>query len=275
MRVTLRKSRSAELHSVFERTFHEQRRALYGWGAGMFLLALTITSLYPTIRGNPQLATLHETYPKALRSLFGITDLTTGVGFLRAELFSLVAPMLIVVLGILWGGDMIAGEEDRGTIDVLMANPISRRRVVLEKWAALVLGIAAAAAALGLGLVIGVPAAAMHVGWGPSVAAIVSTAMLGVLFGTVALTLSAATGRRGLARGTTAVLAVAAYLLSSLADLVSWLRPLRPLSPWYHALGIDPLASGFSPWHFFVLVVSTVLIVAVSVVTFERRDLAV
>ena len=75
----------ASLHSVFERTFHEHRRSVFVWSASLFVLAVTMAALYPTVRDNPQLATLHETYPKALRSLFGITDLTTGVGFMRAE----------------------------------------------------------------------------------------------------------------------------------------------------------------------------------------------
>ena len=267
--------RPAELHSVFERTFHEQRRSLYGWSVGLFALGLIMTALYPTIRGNPQLATLHETYPRALRSLFGISDMTTGVGFLRAEVFSFVAPMLIIVLAVLWGGDLIAGEEDRGTIDILLANPISRRRVLLEKWAALLAGVAVASAALTAGLAIGIVAADLHAGAGEIAAAVVSTALLGVLYGTVAVALGAATGRRGLARGVTAALAVAAYLLSSLADLVGWLKPVRPTSPWYHTLGVDPLAAGFLPLHLLVIVALTAAVIGGAVTAFDRRNLAV
>jgi ABC-2 type transport system permease protein len=263
------------LHSVFERTVHEQRRSLYGWSAGLFTLALIMTALYPTVRGNPQLATLHETYPKALRSLFGINDMTTGVGFLRAELFSFVAPMLVIALAVLWGGDLIAGEEDRGTIDILLANPISRGRVLVEKWAALVAGIAVTSVALSAGLAIGVPAANLHTGAEDIAAAVVSTALLGVLYGTLALALGAATGRRGLARGVTAALAVAAYLLSALADLVGWLKAVRPASPWYHTLGVDPLATGFLPLHLLVIVVITAAVIGAAVAAFDRRNLAV
>jgi ABC-2 type transport system permease protein len=234
-----------------------------------------MTAMYPTIRGNRQLVTLHETYPKALRSLFGINDLASGTGFLRAEIFSFVGPLLVIILAVLWGGDVIAGEEDRGTMDLLMANPISRRRVVLEKWAALLVGVAVAGAGLAAGLEIGIAAASIDVGWQKVAAATVATALIGMLFGTVALALGAATGRRGLARGLTAGLAVAAYLVSSLSDLVTWLRPIRPASPWYHALGTDPLGVGFQPWHLGVLVVATAAIAWVGVLAFGRRDLAV
>ena len=270
-----RSRRPAALHSVFERTFHEQRRSLMVWTAGLFVLAVTMAALYPTIRGNRELSNLYESYPKALRSLFGIADLTTGIGYLRAELFSLVVPLLLIVLAVLWGGDMIAGEEDRGTMDILMANPISRRRVVCEKWGALGMGIVMVAAGLTAGLVVGVLATGMHVKVVGLAAAVVSTTLLGVLFGSIALAVGAATGRRGAARGTAAALAVLAYLVSSLADLVAWLEPIRPLSPWYHALGVDPLTTGFSLLHIAVLVGLILLAGAVAVVTFDRRDLAV
>ncbi len=270
----VRTRRPANLHSVFERTFHEQRRALIGWTASLVFLALTMTALYPTIRGNQQLVTLHETYPKALRSLFGISDLASGVGFLRAEIFSLIGPLLVIILAVLWGGDVIAGEEDRGTIDILMANPISRRRLVLEKWSALLVGVSVAGAGLAAGLAIGIAAVDIHIGWQAVAAAIVGTISIGMLFGTTALAIGAATGSRGLARGVAAALAVVAYLVSSLSDLVTWLRPIRSASPWYHALGVDPLTTGFQPWRLLLLLALTALIAFGGIVAFERRDLS-
>ncbi len=253
----------------------EQRHSLYGWGSGLFALALLMCLLYPTVRSNPALATLHETYPKALRSLFGITNLATGTGFLRAELFSVVAPMLVIVLAVLWGGDTIAGEEERGTINLLLSNPVTRWRVLLEKWAALLAGVVAVCGGLAAGLAIGSPLARLDIAWSRLAAAILATALLGALFASVALALGAASGRRGLARGVASLLAVASYLLSSLANLISWLAPLKGLSPWYHALGVDPLSRGLQLDHVSIVAAMTLFAAGVAVVGFERRDLAV
>lgn len=270
-----RRRRAVALHSVFERAVHEQARSLSSWTVSLFALSLVMTAMFPTIRGNPELARLHETYPKALRSLFDISDLTTAVGYVRAEVFSLTGPMLVVIFAVLWGSDLVAGEEDRGTIDILLANPITRRRVLLEKWAALVAGVGLACVGLGAGLGVGLPAFGMRIGASAVAAAVVATGLLALVFGTIALALGAATGRRGLARGITALLAVAAYLASTLASLVSWLGPVRAASPWYHALGVDPLVSGFEAWHLLVLVGITVAVVAAALAAFDRRDLAV
>lgn len=266
--------RQRGLHSVFERAFDEQRRALVGWALGLAGLGLVMLGMYPSIRGNRNFSKLLEAYPQALKTLFGLADYTSGPGYLRAEIFSLTGPLLFVIFAVLWGSDLTAGEEERRTIDVLLANPVSRSRIVVEKWAAMVVGILVVAASLGLVLVVLGPAVELHVGLGVLSAALVSTALLAILFGTLALALGAATGHRGIARGLAALAAVAAYLLSSLPDLVSWLRPGRPLSPWYHALGVDPMATGYRPLHLLVLLALIALFLAVAVSFFDRRDLA-
>ncbi len=221
------RARPAELHSVFERAFHEERRALLGWVGGLAALAVVMLAIYPTVRDNQQISKLIEAYPKALRTMFGISDYTSGAGYLRAEVFSLMAPLLIVVFAILWGGDVIAGEEERRTIDLLLANPVSRRRILLEKWAAVMLGITIATWGLGLLIGLGAPVVGLHVAWSSLASVVVATMLLGMLYATLALAVGAATGRRGLARGVVTLLAVAAYLVSSLAEI----GPVAPPDP--------------------------------------------
>ncbi len=270
-----RRRRFAELHSIFERDLHEHRRALIGWGTGLVAYAAVMLASFTAVRDNHEIAKLLESYPKAFREMFGVTDYTSGPGYLRAEIFSLVGPLLIIILAVLWGSDVTAGEEERGTLDVLMANPVSRRRVVAEKWAAVAVGVTLVTAVFGLVIGLGAPLVDMRVPTADLVAVLVSTALIAIFFATVALAVAAATGRRAVARGVAATLAVASYLASSLAELVGWLRPVRPFSPWYHALGIDPLAVGFAPWHLGLLVGLVALFAVLAVVSFDRRDLAV
>ena len=265
----------ADLRTTFERALHEQRRALVGWSAGMATLAIALLALFPSIRGNASIAKLLDAYPETFRTMFNVVDFTTGPGYLRSEVFSFTGPLLVVILAVLWGSDAGAGEEERGTIDLLMANPIRRRRVVLEKWAAVCVGVAGVTATLGVVLGIGDAVLDLHVPADRLVAALVATGLLAVVFGTAALAVAAATGRPAVARGVAAAFAVASYLVSSLGDAVAWLRPMRPVSPWYHALGVDPIGSGFAAWHLAVLVLLVGCLAALAAAAFERRDLGV
>lgn len=266
---------SAAPVSVAGRTLHDQRRALFGWGAGLVGLVAMLLAFFPALRGNESIAKLLEAYPEAFRSMFAISDFTSGPGYLRSEVFAFTAPALLVVLAVLWGSDVLAGEEQRGTLDLLLANPISRRRVVVEKWLAMCAGVAMVTAVFGVALGVGDAALGMGVGAGRLAAAVVAAGLLAIALGTLAFAVAAASGRRALARGVTAAVAVASYLVSSLSGLVGWLGPLRPFSVWYHALGVDPIGHGFAVWHLGVLVAPALVLVALAAAAFDRRDLAV
>ena len=62
-------------------------------------------------------------------------------------------------------------------------------------------------------------------------AAVVALWLVATVFGTIALAVGAATGRRGLARWLGVLAAAVAYLLSSLAEVVRWLEPVLLVSP--------------------------------------------
>ena len=64
--------------------------------------------------------------------------LSTGAGYLNVELFSLVIPALFAIVAIGFGAAALAGEQEAGQMDLLLAYPITRGRVVIEKIATLV-----------------------------------------------------------------------------------------------------------------------------------------
>lgn len=260
------------LHSVFERSMREVRRSLLGWLVGIVGFSLIMLSIFPTIHGNAGFAQLINAYPEALRKLFDVSDYTTGPGYLRSEVFSFMAPLLLAIFAILWGADLTAGEEERRTIDTLLATPVSRQRVVAEKWLALATAVGVLALALEVLLGVIGPLFKLHVGWAPLSAAIIGSGLFALTFGTLSMAIGAGTGSRGFARGVSAAVAVVMYLISTLAQLVGWLQPWHWTSLWYHALGFDPLSNGFDVGHLLVLVTCVAILVLAAITLFTRRD---
>jgi ABC-2 type transport system permease protein len=269
-----RPRRPATLTSIFDRSMREQRRNLAGWVAGLIGFCLIMLSIYPTVRGNQSFAKLLEAYPEVFRKLFQVSDYTTGPGYVRAEVFSFMAPLLIAIFAVLQGSDLLAGEEERRTIDVFLANPVSRRKVVVEKWLALAASTATLSVVLELMLGLVGPLFRLHIGWAPLSAEVLGSGIFALFAGTLAMAVGAATGARGIARGISTAVAVVMYLLSTLAQIVSWLIPARPVSLWYHALGIDPFTSGFPYWHVAVVLAVIILLFWATIFLFDRRDLA-
>lgn len=155
---------------------------------------------------------------------------------------------------------------------MLVANPVSRRRVVTEKALAMAAETAVLGAVLWVALSVGVAIIGMEISVWRVGAAVVAAVLLALAFGAIALLAGAVIGRRGAAVGITAALAVAAYLVNSLAGIVDVLEPLRPLTPFFHYEDPDPLHHGLAPAHLAVLLAIAVVAAGAAAIAFDRRD---
>jgi ABC-2 type transport system permease protein len=264
------------LRNAFLATLRETRRSLAWWSLGLVGLTAMITAVYPSVRDNPQLNQLSQDYPEALKAFLafgGQVDYVSAAGYLGTELFAFMVPLLLIVAAVGAGARAIAGEEEKGTLELLLANPISRRRLVLEKLGALAAELVALGAVLWAALAVAVRAAGMDVSLDHLTAATTDAVLLALGFGSIALLVGSATGRRGLAIGVTAAAAVAAYIISSLAALVDFLELARKASPFYHYAIADPLRQGLSAEHALFLVAVVAVAAVLAPFALERRDL--
>jgi ABC-2 type transport system permease protein len=265
------------LRNIALKSLRDIRRAFLWWSLGLVGFVALIVAVWPTVHSNPGLNKLAQDYPEALQAFLafgGAVDYSSPAGYLGIELFSLMVPLLLLVAAIGTGAGTIAGEEERGTLELLLANPVSRTKVVLEKTAALVVEMAGLGLVLWLALWIGAILANMDISAVHLAAATLMAVLLAVAYGTIAILLGAATGRRAVAIGLTAAAAVAAYLINGLAPLVHALEVPQKLSPFYHYAVNDPLRQGLSPIHVGVLVAIAVVATALAPYFFSRRDVA-
>ena len=191
------------LRSVFLKTFHDQRGGLLGWLAAIALIVLMYAAIWPSVRNQPSLNDYLDQLPEAFRSLFAATgaDMSTPVGYIQIELMSFLGPIVVILYAVGQGSRAVAGEEERRTMDLLLAVPVSRTRVLLEKTAAMVVGTLGLAAATGATLVVEGRLFDMVIPVDRVGAAMLHLALLGLVFGALALAIGAATGSTGLSRG--------------------------------------------------------------------------
>ena len=125
------------------RELGDRRRALVGWCVGTVAYVTLIAAIFPSVGGSRSIDKLVQNYPDVLKSLFGIAgggSLSSGAGFLDAELFGFMLPLLVLVLAIGAGARTFAGEEDAGRLELLLAYPVRRRAAVVAKAAAVAIG---------------------------------------------------------------------------------------------------------------------------------------
>jgi ABC-2 type transport system permease protein len=262
------------LRDITTKTLRDQGRAFAGWGVAIVLLVAMYVAIWPSMRDQPVMSDFIDQMPEAFRNLFATAgaDMSTPVGYLQIELLSFMAPILVIIYAVTAGSAAVAGEESRRTLDLLVTAPVSRRRIVLEKTIAMVVGTVGLSALLGLCLVVEGQFADMGLPVGEVAAAMLHLALLGLVFGAIALAVGCATGQAGLSKGIPAVLAVVTYVVNGLGAMVSWLEPLQRFSPFYQYAAHDPLRTGVSWLAVVVALVTIVVLVVVAVLGFERRD---
>jgi ABC-2 type transport system permease protein len=263
------------LHDVFGKTIRDLRWPTFWVAVGLGLMTGYFALLFPTYSKIVDMNSLLEKMGPAAKLLGAqVGDASSLIGFLHIELFSMILPAGIVAFAAGTASGFTAGEESRGTIDVLLSCPVSRRRVVLQKWVAVMIATIATAAAVWLFAVAGAALSSSALPGDRLAEALVMLVLLGWAFGAIALAISAETGNRGAAIGITVAGMVAMYLVDALANIVDGLNAIRPLSLFRYYMGSDPLRNGISLPDAAVLVIVAAVFLAASVILFERRDLA-
>ncbi len=264
------------MRNLFLKTLRDYRWSILGYGIGMTLYGLLVVSVYPYIEGVPGLGDLLESYPPALRNIFGFEDIHAFItleGFLSVEMFSL-APLIIAIFTITAGGGLLAGEEEKGTLDLLLSNPLPRWRLVLEKYAALVVALLLICLLTAAGLFIGAVIIEETVAGKKLLSGALNLFPITLLFGTLTLFLTSLLRRR-VAVGVGVALMIGTYLWNGLAPMVPELEASRQYTPFYLYHAQEVLAEGIRWGDWGILAGLSLALLLLSLPLFRRKDLAV
>ncbi len=256
------------------RALRLRARSLAGWGTGTVAFVSMMIAIFPVVRDDSSFDELLADYPEPIQALIGgDVSLSSGPGFMSAELYSLMLPVLSAILAANAAAVLLGGEDERGWLSFVVSGPTTRARIVLETAAAVALVAAVPVVAAALTVVVGGPMVDLGLSAGPLVEVSVVMWVFGLLFGAAALLVAGAVGRRGTAVGAATGLVVFAYAAEVVGSVASWGRPLQLLSPFHHLVAAQPAVFG-APWpEVIVALAVTVAMTVVAAVLIERRDL--
>jgi ABC-2 type transport system permease protein len=226
---------------------------------------------FTTFSGNAEeMNQLLKAYPQELLDAFGIKSLADVENYLNSQVF-LLAPLALAFFPILTAAGAIAGAEERGTIDVLLGNPIPRWQLVVGSFAATALSLLVILAITGL------------LTWGTAVlmevdlslesttAAVLNMWPVCLFFGGLAMLCSAFFHRRALAIAIPAFLLFAMYLVDTIGRASEDLEDLRPASVFYY-YG-SAIEDGIDWVNFGGVTLVAFVFVLLAVLAFQRRDI--
>jgi ABC-2 type transport system permease protein len=266
------------LHDVLRKSLWDRRRSVWAWAGGLAALLLLTFAAWPTFsKDSAAISDMVNAMPKEMFAMFGITDpdsVATAAGFISSRTYQSVGPIVMMIFAIGAVSGLIAKEESKGQLDMVLSNPVTRGNTLLAKAGAIGL------LTLFIGLALTVLGLVGNVIWDTGLdvmnilAANAGLALLALCFGGIAIAVWSVFGS-GPAIGATAAIGAVAWFLNGLGAIVDGLAPLRSLSPFYWYLGdTAPLAKGFEPQYLLLLLVA-VAGTAIAAWRFESRDLAV
>ena len=266
-------ARRAPRGTLFALVSHAARMQLRGvliWGVALGAYSAALVASFTTFSGSAdQMNQLLQAYPEGMLDAFGITDLGDVENYMNAQVF-ILAPLALAFFPILAAAGTIAGAEERGTIDVLLGNPLPRWQIVVGSF------LSTAVSLLGILAVVGVmtwgTAALMDVDLSAEsvTAAVLNMWPSCLFFGGLAMLCSALFHRRALAIAIPAFVLFAAYLIDAIGRASEDLENLRPASVFYY-YG-SAIENGIDWTNFFGITLVAAALTLTAVLVFRRRD---
>lgn len=136
---------------MFEITRYETEHRLRGTAVLVVLLivyAAMMLALAPDLIG--QYAEIAKSMPETMQKMFGVGGMNTLAGFLSVEFYQFG---WLIVLGLYLAysaGSLVANDVENDHMDTLLSAPISRSKVVVEKFLSLLLPILAVNIVVGI-----------------------------------------------------------------------------------------------------------------------------
>jgi ABC-2 type transport system permease protein len=260
------------LRSVFLKTLRDYRIPILGWGIGMGLVVVSpmasVATLLTTPQARAQLVSLAATF--AWNADVVAVDTIGGYATFKIGIFI----FLIAVWPLLAASRMLRGEEDRGSLDVLLSLPHPRLAVALEKLAAMWTGLLAMGLLIGLLVFAGGQKFGADFGLGDGLLFGLNLALLCAVIGGVALLISQFTQESGPAAGWTAGLLLVFIVLDMVHRVIPNTDWISRFSPVYYYNQSKPLVPsyGVNAGAMLLLLALTVILNGAAIWLFVRRD---
>lgn len=256
---------------IARRLLAERRLLIGGVSVGAALTLALQMAMYPSLRDS--LGDMSEGLPDAFVQLIGSSEFASPEGFLQAEAYGTMGPILIVLVAISMASSSLPGAEASGRMAMLATSSVSRRAILAGAASAVAAAVSVVAGVYWVTTLVGSSVAGLDIAVARLSAAALSLWLLGLSVGAVAVLVGAATGARGATVGVSATVAVGSFLVYGLLPLSDRFAWGRGVSLWYPYAANEPLVHGVDPVHVLILLGVIAAATVAGLLVFDRRDL--
>lgn len=253
-----------------------RRNAIIGWGLGLSLFPLIYITIYPSFAD--QLADFQELLDIPIYQAMGIS--MAGFEEFVASTLTNMIPIILCIFAVIDGTNTLAGEEDNGRLELIVALPIPRWQIVTVKAVAIgialffiltLVSITAAGSMLSIeGQVeTAVTPTDIFLNVLSTWPVVMSIAMISLWLGTIA-------PNRRIASTIATAVVVVSYFGSNMASLTTATEPLQKIFIFYYfeATG-EALVNGQQTGNVLIILATILVAFGLALAFFQRRDITV
>lgn len=263
------------MFNLFKYELTVRWKSIIGWGLGLGAFTTLYIIVYPAYE--EQMSTLAGI---SIYEMMGI-DIASFEGFIASVAVQYL-PLLLGIYMVLASTGILSGEEDNGTLELILASPLKRWQILSMKALALsivmlfVTAVTTLVSVLALEFVRGVSDIELTVSAGQLIVAMMNTWFLTFAFTMMGLFFGAFTPNRRMAVIFTATVFIASYFMGIMFKMIELLNPLEPLSLFYYMDTTSTIfREGIDPADVLVLVVVGLVFFGLAIFSFERRNITV
>jgi ABC-2 type transport system permease protein len=262
------------MFAELKHTLRRQRGQIIGWSIGLALFGVMMVAFYQNVTTMTDLDEFLSNYPEEMIAFFdSIYELNTPAGYLDTYYFS----MMTIIIGVYAIGacaNLLAGDEEKGILDLVMAHPLSRTALFWGRF----LGFASALAVIMLiaWLSWAIPAgpSGLEATWIELLRPFLPLYATLLLFGAMALLFSMLLPAARLAGMLTGAILVGNYLMVGLANINEELELIMRFTPLHYYQG-GKAVNGLEWGWLGGLLTAAVVLAAGAWLLFRRRDIRV
>ncbi len=260
--------------SVFSKTLYEKRWSLLGWSAGLLAMTILTMVFYPNFK-QTGFEDVFKSLPESLRPLVGsVESYKTVQGYIGQQIYGLKIPIFLVVMGMVLFVGIGVDDEDKGTLQTLLAQPISRTSTYLQKALAGLCLLLAATLVIALSILLSLLLIHESYSFTRLAAATLDCFLMITAFGSLTFGVGLGFGKKSLAIGAASAYAFFCFITTSLAPAVEKLRPIEKLSVFYYYNNPNPAVVALNWAHLLFLIIFSSVFFAGGLFLFRRRDLS-
>ena len=247
---------------------------ILGWGLGLALLGYFLFDIYESLFGmNVDLQQMMQAFPDEMLAFFGgDVDIFEPEGFLHLEFFSYI-PVILGLVVVSGATNLIVKKEEEGSLELVLAQPVSRTTVFWGKTLALIMTLILILAITWGGFAMGLAGTdSFELEQGQLIRPFISLFLVLLVFLSLALMLSMILPTSSSASLVTNFLLIASFFITSLAQIDDRLASFNRYSPLHYYQGGNAL-SGLNTDYLLLLIGASLVLMFVAWLLFEKRDL--